>query len=323
MHIHLEENPARYAPCESSKNLLYVSTETLAKFSNMDMNMTLEWVRVNKVSVHKCQDETYVTAHSILQFLTEDNDPPMDVDAGLNLLTAKLGHTPRVRPARAGIDHTLTGSPGPSSGTPCTSRAYLMFSPSARSDRHYPRDRRDIPERYANGFLNRLLALRKQGYTPIAVAVSNECEALAPRKQGYTLFCGPEAFPTRVGPLRYSKRINFECTIPLPGRPARQTKASKRKIRVKEPNRDKKPRPTPTPLALQERIQKRREYEKSRNQRPERRQYARDREKERRQKAKELGICKTCSQPAIPGQTRCPPCAEKHRRYNKNITAKR
>ena len=103
MHIHLGENPARYAPCESSKNLLYVSTETLAKFSNMDMNMTLEWVRINKVSVHKCQDETYVTAHSILQFLTEDNDPPMDVDAGLNLLTAKLGHTPRVRPARAGI----------------------------------------------------------------------------------------------------------------------------------------------------------------------------------------------------------------------------
>ena len=34
---------------------------------------------------------------------------------------------------------------------------------------------------------------------------------------------------------------------------------------------------------------------------------------ENRRKLKVLGLCKDCRQRAIPGQTRCPDCAEKHR----------
>ena len=45
--------------------------------------------------------------------------------------------------------------------------------------------------------------------------------------------------------------------------------------------------------------------------------------KKRRQNAKELGICCPCSQPAIPGHTRCPTRAAKHRQHNDNATAKR
>ena len=38
---------------------------------------------------------------------------------------------------------------------------------------------------------------------------------------------------------------------------------------------------------------------------------------------KELGKCKVCPQPVIPGQTRCPSCAAKQRQHNDNATAKR
>ena len=46
----------------------------------------------------------------------------------------------------------------------------------------------------------------------------------------------------------------------------------------------------------------------------ERRERARARAVEKRSKLKEQGLCRDCQQPAIPGQTRCPDCAEKHRR---------
>ena len=128
--------------------------------------------------------------------------------------------------------------------------------------------------------------------------------------------------PTTV-PLRYSKRIIFDCTMPLPSRPAKQRKAPTPITRVKKSTRAKKPPRTPTPLELQERIQKRLEYEKSRNQRPERKQFHRDSQKRQRQRKKELGRCKTCPQPIIPGQTRCPSCAAKHRQSHKNATATR
>ena len=154
-------------------------------------------------------------------------------------------------------------------------------------------------------------------------ATASQHDWLTPRKQGYT---PPVRIPHTVyvvGPLQYSKRVIFECTVPLPSKPARQPKDPKPKTRVKKPNRSKKPRPTPTPLELQGRLQKRREYDKQRNQRPERQQSARDSQKKQRQRKKELSKCKTCPQPAIPGHTRCPSCAAKHRQYNDNTTAKR
>ena len=52
-------------------------------------------------------------------------------------------------------------------------------------------------------------------------------------------------------------------------------------------------------------------------------EYGRLRAQEKRRKAKELGKCRTCSNQAIPGQTRCPTCAEKHREYKRRSRTKR
>ena len=46
-------------------------------------------------------------------------------------------------------------------------------------------------------------------------------------------------------------------------------------------------------------------------------------EQKRRQKAKELGLCRHCSNEAIPGQTRCETCAEKHRQAYRKSDADR
>ena len=123
-------------------------------------------------------------------------------------------------------------------------------------------------------------------------------------------------------PIRYSKRI-FQTTVSLPNRRAQETKPAKRKTRVTKPKRPKKPVKTPTPSEIQERMEKHRQYEKNRNQRPECKQLNRDLQKSRRQRAKELGLCWQCFQPSIPGQTRYPACAEKHRQSNQRAAANR
>ena len=68
----------------------------------------------------------------------------------------------------------------------------------------------------------------------------------------------------------------------------------------------KQPRPKKTP-------EDRRVYEQDRSETPERKEYKRKRQRRADQIAKETGKCKRCSSPAIPGQTRCETCAEKHR----------
>ena len=50
-----------------------------------------------------------------------------------------------------------------------------------------------------------------------------------------------------------------------------------------------------------------------------RRRYA----EEQRQRAKLLGRCQNCSKSAIPGQSRCPTCAEAHRQSPGRSDAKR
>ena len=69
--------------------------------------------------------------------------------------------------------------------------------------------------------------------------------------------------------------------------------------------------------------QDRREYERLRRQRPERQEANRKAEQKRRQKAKDLGLCQRCGQPAIPGQTRCETCAEAHRQSRRQSDANR
>ena len=146
---------------------------------------------------------------------------------------------------------------------------------------------------------------------------------ITPHRQGYASEGVGPRFARKDYPLPYSKRIIFECTVPLPSKKARTPKDPKPKTRVKKLSISKKPRRSPTPLELQERLEKRREYDKKRNQRPERLQSARDSQKRQRQRRKELGKCKACPQPVIPGQTRCPSCAAKHGQHNDNATAKR
>ena len=50
-------------------------------------------------------------------------------------------------------------------------------------------------------------------------------------------------------------------------------------------------------------------HEQLRRQNPDRAAYRRRHEQERRLKAKELGLCRDCPNPAIPNRTRCETCA--------------
>ena len=67
----------------------------------------------------------------------------------------------------------------------------------------------------------------------------------------------------------------------------------------------------------------RREYERLRGQRPERKEAHRQAQIKRRQRARELGLCRSCNAKAIPGQTRCETCAEKHRTARRVYDVKR
>ena len=64
--------------------------------------------------------------------------------------------------------------------------------------------------------------------------------------------------------------------------------------------------------------QTRQEYERLRNQRPDRKEYARRRAHEKRKQRLALGLCVPCGEPATNSQTRCPACAAKHQEYRKN-----
>ncbi len=169
---------------------------------------------------------------------------------------------------------------------------------------------------------HRLRSLPNRRVEPEPDRWHSRVPAVAAHGQGFTLRANRNDASIRFGPIQYSKRI-FQTTVSLPNRRAEKTKPAKRKTRVTKPKRPKKPVKTPTPSEIQERREKRRQYDKNRDQRPERKQYVRERGKNNRQRAKELGLCRTCSQPAIPNQTRCPSCAAKHRLGNATITAKR
>ena len=100
-------------------------------------------------------------------------------------------------------------------------------------------------------------------------------------------------------------QLRFEITKPEP-----QTKPKKvRKPKLRTP-RERKPR-VPTRTA-EEQTQARRDYNKARSQTPERQEFKRLQEKKARQERKAAGLCKTCPNPAIPGQTRCDTCRDKH-----------
>ena len=147
-------------------------------------------------------------------------------------------------------------------------------------------------------------------------------------------------------PARVEGRT-FEFSFPLPGSAQRKRNPSKvagpgknaapktrkdqkagasgspkPKSSVHQLNGDNTHQETPSAKANGTR-QDRREYEQARNKTPERMEYNRRLAQEQRQKARELGQCRNCSEPAILSQTRCPTCAEHHRQSRRRSDARR
>ena len=102
----------------------------------------------------------------------------------------------------------------------------------------------------------------------------------------------------------------FELTKPAPNqKPRKVKKIRKPRPRKEKPRKDPKPKRTP-----EERREVLRIYEQARSQTAERKEAARVHAKKVRQDKKDAGLCKTCPNPAIPGQTRCENCRDKHNR---------
>ena len=130
---------------------------------------------------------------------------------------------------------------------------------------------------------------------------------------------------TLVPPPPRAVGYTFEFSFPIP-KPANSGNSSKNQKKTAGKSSKKTPkarnttkaapnrRTEPAPSLAEDRKRKRAGYDRARSQTPEHREYRRLLAQEKRRKAKELGLCKTCSNQAIPGQTRCPTCAEKHRK---------
>ena len=128
------------------------------------------------------------------------------------------------------------------------------------------------------------------------------------------------------GPLLSPKRILFEHTFPIPGRTragTKQTKRAKKKLPKPKPKGDRKRPPATKSKDPETAREARREYEQVRSQHPERKEYQRLHEQKKRERAKELGLCRNCSKPAIPGQSRCETCAGNHRQSRRRSDANR
>ena len=150
-----------------------------------------------------------------------------------------------------------------------------------------------------------------------------------------------------MDPAQCSKRITFQHTFPLLRRSQSKPTPADRAaalatISLKATNRrrsGKPPRTNPTPdftkstsattvkkagaANVNQTPEERREYERARSQTPERKEYRRQLRRKQIRIAKETGKCKDCSNPAIPGQTKCETCAEKYRLRRRKDDANR
>ena len=152
-----------------------------------------------------------------------------------------------------------------------------------------------------------------------------------PRRPG-----SPGAYPpdrwTGSSGIPHPKRQLFVDAFELPprkrpGRPKtkKPIRKPRRKPTVRKPAKKAKPkpRPEPTQAEVEAKRQKQLEFDRQRSKTPERREKNRLQIQERRRSAKELGLCRDCREPAIPEQSRCPTCAEKHRVDRRRWQAKR
>ena len=138
------------------------------------------------------------------------------------------------------------------------------------------------------------------------------------------------------GPAQYSKRIILQHSFHLPRKlrstPKPAKPAGTKKPKSAEAQRSKhtvpKDKPTDNQSAVKQPQPKqtpeeRKEYERKRNQTPERKEWTSQFQQKQRRIAKEKGKCRSCPEPAIPGQVRCEKCAEKNRQSCRKSAAAR
>ena len=93
-----------------------------------------------------------------------------------------------------------------------------------------------------------------------------------------------------------------------------ETRKKPRKVRKPKPKKERARKPRVSTRTVEEQTEARREYDKARSQTPERKEAGRLRARQVRLERKEAGQCQACSNEAIPGQTRCESCRDKHNR---------
>ena len=131
--------------------------------------------------------------------------------------------------------------------------------------------------------------------------------------------------------VRHTERQVFQYTIDLTKKrkkrrqPDRREKKAPAKATAKKQPTKPAPSRTPEEIAAAEEKKRghRREYDRKRSKNPDRMEQGRLNAQARRQIAKATGKCKSCPEPAIPRQTRCPTCAEAHRQSRRRSDAKR
>ena len=136
-----------------------------------------------------------------------------------------------------------------------------------------------------------------------------------------------DSFPFEEPKRRAKPKKSTTPRKPTTRKPkAKQKTTSRKKTTTKAEPQPRKPRTRvePTPEQVEARKEKRQAYNQRRSQTPERKEYNRHYAQDLRQKARELGRCRDCTKhTAIPGQTRCPECAENHRQSRRRSDAKR
>ena len=128
--------------------------------------------------------------------------------------------------------------------------------------------------------------------------------------------------PGRVPPHKWAVGTTFEWEFDFPvhpnsaydhePEPKRKTRKSGKTAAARTPARKvSKPATTAAKPKASKKPKRVRLTSKERQER------GRARAVETRSKLKDAGLCKDCRQPAIPGQTRCPDCAENHRQSSR------
>ena len=166
---------------------------------------------------------------------------------------------------------------------------------------------------------------RVGGGTQPTLPVLHAPDGLSPRGRGNRhnqkrFQCADGSIPAWAG---MSKERIFETRFNLrTGRPRKPTISKPRK-KATTKRQKPKPRTQMTTAQVAAQREERREYDRQRSTTPERRESRRLQAQEQRRKAKELGLCRDCPNPAKPGRTRCEPCAAKHRESRRRSDAKR